>query len=251
LDCRQIPSPQDMITRSPIPIYHQLTNLLRNQISCGEWESGKKLPTEAELSKKYGVSRLTIRKAKEKLIKEGRVHSIQGSGSYVTDPKKWPPNPYTIETIDDILAIGKEMAFRMHDFQALPNSADISERLKNPRDSLVFRMSGVRYYLNRPFSYVVYHFPFEIGSKIPLERLNPNPIIPQLEKLAGVKVSEGVHSFQPGRADRKVAEYLGLKRGSLVLIVETTYMDPEGRPIEYVMTKLPKRVGYHIRVKRT
>ena len=240
-----------MLTRNPIPIYHQLTNLLRDEISFGQWDSGARLPTEEELAKKYGVSRLTIRKAKEKLIQEGMVRSIQGSGSYVTDPKTWPPKPYTIETIDDILAIGKEMAFRMHEFQVIPNSVDISERLKTPKDPLVFRMSGVRYYLNRPFSYVVYHFPFEIGSKIPLERLNQNPIIPQLEKLAGVKVSEGIHSFHPGRADRKVAEYLGLKRGSLVLVVETTYFNPEGRPIEYVKTKLPKGFGYHIRVKRT
>ena len=239
-----------MLARNPVPIYHQIATILRNQISYGEWESGTRVPTEAELGKKYGVSRLTIRKAKQELIQEGMLYSVQGSGSYVTDPKKWPSKPYAVETIDDILAIGKEMPFRMHEFQLIPNPEEISGKLKTPKDPFVFRMSGVRYYLGQPFSFFVYYFPFAIGSKIPLEKLNENPFIPQLEKFVGIKVAEGLYSFQPGRADLKVAKYLGIKRGALVQFVEKTYFDPEGRPVEYVKTTYRRDFGYHMRMKR-
>jgi GntR family transcriptional regulator len=240
-----------ILKRDPIPLYYQLTNLLRSQILCGELVRGAKLPTEVELTKKFGISRPTIRRAKERLVQEGMVHSIQGSGSYVTELKKWQSNPYTIETIDDIVTIGREMAFKIHDLHLIQNSEEIAEKLKNTKDRFVFRISGVRYNRGRPLSYVIYYLPFEIGSKIRLEKLDENPFILQLEKLAGIRVTEGLQSFYSGRADRKVAKNLGLRQGSPILVVETIYFDPDHRPVEYVKTQYRKEYRYCIRVKRT
>jgi GntR family transcriptional regulator len=245
------PNRKAVFTREPIPLYYQLSNLLKNQILSGELVRGAKLPTEVELTKKFGISRLTIRKAKEKLIQEGMVHSIQGSGSYVTEPEKWQSNPNTIETIDDIVTVGKEMAFKMHDFRLTQNSEEVAEKLKNSKDRFVFRISGVRHYRGKPLSYVIYYLPFEIGSKIRLEKLDENPFILQLEKLADIRITEGLQSFYSGRADRKVAEHLSLRKGSPVLIVESTYFDPDHRPVEYVKTQYRKEYHYCIRVKRT
>jgi GntR family transcriptional regulator len=240
-----------ILTRDPIPVYYQLSNVLRNQIISGELVRGAKLPTEDELAKKFGISRLTIRKAKEKLIQEGMLRSIQGSGSYVTEPEKWQSNPNTIETIDDIVTVGKEMTFEMHDFHLTQNSEEIAKKLKNGRDRFVFRISGVRHYRGRPLSYVIYYLPFEIGSRIPLEKLDENPFILQLEKLAGIHITEGLQSFYPGRADRKVAERLSVRKSSPVLIVESIYFDPDHRPVEYVKTQYRKEYHYCTRVKRT
>jgi GntR family transcriptional regulator len=245
------PNRKAVFTREPIPLYYQLSNLLKNQILSGEFVRGAKLPTEVELTKKFGISRLTIRKAKEKLIQEGMVHSIQGSGSYVTEPQKWQSNPNTIETIDDIVTVGKEMAFKMHDFHLTQNSEEVAKKLKNSKDRFVFRISGVRHYRGKPLSYVIYYLPFEIGSRIRLEKLDENPFILQLEKLADIRITEGLQSFYSGRADRKVAEHLSLRKGSPVLIVESIYFDPDHRPVEYVKTQYRKEYHYCIRVKRT
>ena len=56
---------------------------LRAQILNSTYEKGDKLPTESELSVKYGVSRQTIRKALQDLAKDNLITSVQGSGSYV------------------------------------------------------------------------------------------------------------------------------------------------------------------------
>ncbi len=56
---------------------------LRTQILNSTYGKGDKLPTESQLSEKYGVSRQTIRKALQDLAKDNLITSVQGSGSYV------------------------------------------------------------------------------------------------------------------------------------------------------------------------
>ena len=56
---------------------------LRSQILNSEYKKGDKLPTESELSTRFGVSRQTIRKALNDLSRENLITSVQGSGSYV------------------------------------------------------------------------------------------------------------------------------------------------------------------------
>lgn len=46
------------------------------------------LPSERELMQRYGVSRMTVREAVERLVREGRVYRVQGSGTFVSDAGK-------------------------------------------------------------------------------------------------------------------------------------------------------------------
>jgi GntR family transcriptional regulator len=239
-----------MLTKDLFPLHYQLSNILRNQIISGELMPGAKLPTENELVKKYGVSRLTVRKAKEKLIEEGLIHSIQGSGSYLTEPEMWKLHPFTIESIDDILTLGKEMAFKIHEFRMVPNTEENAKKLKNPHDRFIFQIIGVRYFQGRSISYVHYHLPFALGSRIPVGLLNENPFIPQFEKLAGIQVTEGVQSIFSSRASHGVAKNLGVLEGSPVLVMETLYFDPHGQPIEFVKAQYREEFRYNIRVTR-
>ncbi|MFB6468404.1 GntR family transcriptional regulator [Cytobacillus sp. Hz8] len=65
------------------PIYVQLRDILRDQIENGVYLPGTAIPSENELSEKYGVNRLTVRTAIEGLTKEGIVKPIQGKGVFV------------------------------------------------------------------------------------------------------------------------------------------------------------------------
>ena len=49
--------------QSPIPLYHQLLNWIREMILSGQWKSGTRLPTENELVADLGISRVTVRQA--------------------------------------------------------------------------------------------------------------------------------------------------------------------------------------------
>lgn len=72
-----------MLTR-PEPLANQLSYELARRISSGELGGeGNRLPSEAELSERYSVSRATIREALAKLELAGIVTRRHGSGTYV------------------------------------------------------------------------------------------------------------------------------------------------------------------------
>ena len=243
------PSPPHPL-EGPLPRYYQVAGFLREQILSGSLQAGGKLPTEEVLAKEYGVSRPTVRKAKELLVYDGLIRSVQGSGCYINDSDRWNARPPTVEKLNDVFRIGRNMAFKIREFKMIANTKDVEEKLKNPDDNYVFQICGVRNYEDKPLSYVIYHFPFEVGSKIPLNRLDENPFIPQLEKLAGIQVVEGVQTISLGFADRIAADHLNLKPKASVLLVESVYFNKEGRPVEYVKSHYREKLPYSIRVCR-
>jgi GntR family transcriptional regulator len=73
--------------RSAEPLYVQLREALRAEIEERGLRPGDRLPTEAELEERYGVSRSTIRQAVGDLQAEGLVERVQGKGTFVTAAK--------------------------------------------------------------------------------------------------------------------------------------------------------------------
>ena len=63
--------------------YQKISETIENQIAQGLYD--QKLPTEDELIQSFGVSRNTIRKAIEILVKKGYIIPIQGSGMFIRD----------------------------------------------------------------------------------------------------------------------------------------------------------------------
>lgn len=72
---------------SVIPIYYQLAKLLEGQIRRGELKPGEALPSEPELSERFSISRMTVRKAIAELVAQGMVYATQGKGTFVSKPK--------------------------------------------------------------------------------------------------------------------------------------------------------------------
>ena len=64
--------------------YKFLAGLLREELAKNGNRGGSKLPTEAELTRRYHMSRQTVRHALQLLADEGLVQSRQGSGTYIT-----------------------------------------------------------------------------------------------------------------------------------------------------------------------
>jgi GntR family transcriptional regulator len=73
--------------RTAVPLYVQLREALRTEIAERGLRPGDRLPTEAELEERYGVSRSTIRQAVGDLEAEGLLRRVQGKGTFVGTPK--------------------------------------------------------------------------------------------------------------------------------------------------------------------
>lgn len=63
----------------------RLMAAIRERIASGEFGPGDKLPSSSELTAEYGVSRMTVRMATERLKAAGEIVSLPGSGYYVAD----------------------------------------------------------------------------------------------------------------------------------------------------------------------
>lgn len=68
---------------SCIPLYTQLQHTIKNDIINGVYKLGEKMPNETRLCVLYGVSRVTVRKALEELVKEKMLVRKQGKGTFV------------------------------------------------------------------------------------------------------------------------------------------------------------------------
>jgi DNA-binding LacI/PurR family transcriptional regulator len=70
---------------SPVPRYYQVYVSLEDRIRAGEFAPGDPLPSERQLAKDYGVSRITIVKAIDLLEDEELVETQHGRGNFVLD----------------------------------------------------------------------------------------------------------------------------------------------------------------------
>lgn len=72
---------------SVIPIYYQLFKLFEEQIRRGVLKPEECLPPENEIALRYGISRMTVRRAIAELVSAGMVYAQQGRGTFVATPK--------------------------------------------------------------------------------------------------------------------------------------------------------------------
>ncbi|WP_320128065.1 GntR family transcriptional regulator [uncultured Sphaerochaeta sp.] len=73
---------------------------LQMKIISGEWCDGSKIPTEMELCKQYGVSRVTIRRALDGLVSNGYISRTRGKGSFVISRREIIGRPRQNSNID-------------------------------------------------------------------------------------------------------------------------------------------------------
>jgi GntR family transcriptional repressor for pyruvate dehydrogenase complex len=66
------------------PLWQQVADDLRADITTGRLAAGMRLPAEHELAAQYGVSRVTVRHAIKALADEHLVEVVQGRGTYAT-----------------------------------------------------------------------------------------------------------------------------------------------------------------------
>ena len=73
---------------SPIPLYHQLANIILDKIRSGEYPPGTKILSENKLAARYGIGRPTARQATDFLVRKGMLVRRRGSGTFVCELQK-------------------------------------------------------------------------------------------------------------------------------------------------------------------
>ena len=73
---------------SPLPLYHQLAEILLSRIRSGQYPQGGRIPSEHQLAATYGIGRPTVRQAVELLVRRRWLKRRRGSGTYVCEKPK-------------------------------------------------------------------------------------------------------------------------------------------------------------------
>ena len=73
---------------SPMPLYHQLAELLLSEIRKGTYPPGSRIPSEHQLAGTYRIGRPTARQATDLLVRRGILVRRRGSGTFVKEPEQ-------------------------------------------------------------------------------------------------------------------------------------------------------------------
>ncbi len=215
-----------------IPLYYQLENILREKIRSGELSRGEKLPTENELIEQYGVSRTTVRQALAALVKEGLLERVAGRGTFV---KQIPPSDETIRLTGfiDGLSSSVETKTEILDARFIQATAKEAQPLHISQGDRVWRLKKIRYAQEIPYAYTESYLPEDIGNRLIGEDLSL-PLLRLLEERGRISLGEASALITGALADASIGALLSTKVGAPLLLIETTFCDVHGRPVQFV-----------------
>jgi GntR family transcriptional regulator len=219
---------------SPLPLYHQLFELLHDRITTGTWKPGDMIPPESELVSTYKVSRITVRKVLDMLVKEGLIRRERGRGTHVAQTRLAHVTTRIVSFTDDMRQRGFEAGTRVLFSGLLPAPPGIAAELGVPQGEELARIDRLRLADGEPMcleqSYLVH-------------RLLPSILDHDLaaRSLREVKVSEyGVRwararqTIQAVLATPELAHVLSVKTGEALLHIERVSYSQEDAPVEFL-----------------
>jgi len=217
-------------TESPIPYYIQIEEQFRKLISLKEYQEGKHLPTEMEISKRLGISRNTVRQAINKLVYEGLIIRKKGIGTQVI--KK------SIETnLSDWSSFSEEMHSLGIDFQNYSiktywTKADEKISLFfniNKKDS-VYTLERLRGDKDGPFVFFISYFHPQIKFK--KDEDFSRPLYELLEKDHHQIVNRSLEKIKARLPELDIAKKLKISQSHPILIRERRVYNSGDKPIE-------------------
>lgn len=118
-----------VIPVSPVPLYAQIKNALRERILDGTYAPHAQMPTESELIEHFRVSRITVRQALGDLQKEGLIFKIHGKGTFVSKPKAFQDLAHLEGFGAAMSRMGYETYNRLLSFRTVRPAAAVADRL--------------------------------------------------------------------------------------------------------------------------
>lgn len=114
---------------NPRPLYAQFENVLRTAILIGQWEVNHAIPSENELSRLYGLSRMTVRSVLTQLVREGLLFRVQGKGAFVAHSKISARSPAYMRIREQLEQMGNEISTRLIAFRQRPCGREVGKML--------------------------------------------------------------------------------------------------------------------------
>jgi GntR family transcriptional regulator len=218
---------------SRVPLYAQVEAVLAASITDGTYAPGSQLPNEETLLERFGVSRTTLHKTVQNLIKRGLIEIRRGKGTFVTQPRITQELTELSGFVEDMHALGRHPTARLVDQRVLPATDMAARRLGLMAGTLAVRIQRVRLADGVPLSFDETWLPKEIGEQVMGNDLDIEPIFTLLEEKYATPLVEAEYRLEAACADEMVAQALGIEPGSPIFLIERTSYSAGHQPVDY------------------
>lgn len=219
---------------SPTPLYHRIYAVMRERIMKGYYPGNAPVPSEAELSESFSVSRITIRKAMEMLTAEGLVTRTRGKGTFVSDRSKENKlNRAVVSNVNGLFsylnAVGKSTRLKVISLETAQAPPRISAQMGLAPTADLVRAVRVRSLEKRPYSLSTAYLLPEIGQTLKRQDLATTNMIDLVQR-AGATVEQVEQTLTATLADDYAAKHLEIPVGAPLMLVNRIFFDASLKP---------------------
>jgi GntR family transcriptional regulator len=219
--------------KSPVPLYAQIREALRDRILTGGFRGGSPIPSENELVRTFAVSRITVRQALSDLQNEGLVFKIHGKGTFVSRAKA-VQSLVRVEGFGEAMSgAGHETFSRLLGHRLLRAGRTLAARLAIADDAEAMEIRRLRYLDRNPVSLDVTYVPGAIGKRLVKEDLVHRDVFAILDNDYGIPLERAELKIDAMTADASLANLLETELGAVVVRIERVTFTTDDQPIDF------------------
>ena len=219
------------------PAYIKIYHAIKKDIREGEYKPGDLLPAEHAIEHLFGVSRTTVRRALEMLVREGYVEATQGRGTTVLDFS-------TVQRLNALTSITETLKSKgltvttkgMH-IDHVSANATVSRALKIPEGSIVIRIQRVQCANDVPICIMTNYLQESLVPGIEYFVGRFTSLYTFLENQYHIVLTCATENISAAVADFAEAQILQVPVGTPLLLSRRTTFTESG-PAEHAIIKL-------------
>lgn len=214
---------------SPVPLYHQLVHGIESAISAGSLPPGTMLSNELALAKELHLSRPTVRKAMDELVRSGLLVRKRGVGTQVVASEVRRPVRLT-SLYDDLTEDSARPRTEVLAFREEAAAAEVAERLGIAACAPVYYLKRLRSRGETPLAIMENWVPTSI-AELSAEILRERGLYALLRE-AGVNFRLANQKIGAAVATKAQADLLHTTQGAALVTMARTATDDVGRRVE-------------------
>ncbi len=218
----------------PTPLYYQIQENLVELITLELLKPGDMLPSERELCRLYGVSRLTVRQAIEPLVMRGLLKRQHGVGTFVAEqPRTGSFAPTVMGFSQRMREAGAKPSSRLLEKAIVTAPPLVYHRLDLRADAQVVRLRRVRLVDDEPLMVETSYLPLARFPGLLEQDLGSQSLYRVLETAYNTAIAEADQTLEPTVLNEHEAELLGVAAGMPAMLVQIIAYTGDHQPVEF------------------
>lgn len=218
------------------PQYRQIEQALRERIST--LQPGERLPSDAELSTEFGVSRMTARNAMHRLVEDGLIAREPGRGSFVAEPSVHRRANRLMTFTHEMLRAGRIPSSRVLTRVIRSSTAAEAASLGIPARQPIVHLRRLRQADGEPIAFESAVLIGACATAVMTADLANGSLHETLGR-AGIVLRRGTGTIVAAAATAEDARLLGIRSGEPLLVERRVIVDGHGRRVESTESRYP------------